>query len=1140
METALGAALDAVFSQAAAPDAFALATRLHSAYARERRGLYVGGESYLAVLDAWAAKADAPPKLIIGVSGLGKSALIANWIATRRATHRGDIIFEHYLGASPDSADPILLMSRLWEHLNQATGEETAAPGADADLIQLADALEQRLAAAAGFAERRGVTIFVALDGLDKLASEPSLRWLPRVLRPCVKLLASSLEGDAKAAAVERGWTELPIEPLALDDRRALLDRTLTAWGRNLSDARAEAILAHPLADQPLFLKTVLEELRSSATHASLDERIATYLGAIDMPGLFTRLLQRLEDDGEASFVERALSLIWASRAGLEETEILAITGAAPLSWTRLRNGLGGSLRDSAGRMSFSHDFLRSAVAEKYLNTDDKRSEAHSKVAGHFQHRQDTAAEAAEKLALATRAATRGFVRSHAKSGSPTPFNRRMEEVPWQIRQSKDWEGLADFLGDLDTLLFAWLRDSAEVRSYWAAVESHSGIRTSEIYAKALASTPDRTPYLGVIGLLLQALGHASDALAMWEVAVAEISPDRGIEYATAAIQLVRHLYHRGDFERALAVNTAAEQALRDAGQQAHVHHLLSQRSSFLLDQGRAQEALALEKQVEAECLAIEDLDGLGFSLVSQAGILKALGEDSAALEALTRAVKIRRDRGDPAALGAALSEKAQLLDKLGASDEAAQLHAEADRLLGRHEVGAFRAVYAFNKACALHEKDNLTEAIQIYEQVEAICRDQSEKPVLVRSLSQKAQALSSLDQHEKAKSALDEAEHIARSLDDRDLLRHVFASRALTLLYIGDHKGALAVHKEEEALARRHGPVSALVGSLANQAIAYSGGLRDQRKAAGPLIEAYGLARAQHLQEELGKVCGIAELVQGGLSNVGIDLCAEGHLDDGLVVLKEHEDFCRAFGFKDGLARSLEVQAMAHLQRRDGSAAAKAAQAAQDVLADEGDGELRGRLTAIWVSISGLTAERAQSLLSKNDLPGALEAFEDMCRQAELGKDAERIVIGRTMLGHLLIQSGDLRKAAAAAEHAHACRTKDTKAELLAALVDLLKKTASLLEDAAHRAIGANAWSDAIADITTRLRLYRLLGDEEEEARCYADEAMVRRAAGQSEEALTAARTGFRIAKAHGIDDIAALLLEVFGAAVKKAESRH
>lgn len=441
VETALGALLEARFPKAEAPDAFTETHRLHAAYARDRLlGPYVGGEPYIERLDRWMAEPGAPPMLITGASGGGKSALVAHWLQARRKTHPSEILFAHYLGASPDSADPMFLMMRLWEHLNRATGETVDLPTGNVELMDLAAGLAQRLEQAALHTERGSASIVIALDGLDKLSSEANLRWLPSGLRGNVRLLASSLDGEAKDAALARGWRTLPITLLDDTGRRELIADTLALWGKRPLPPRREArILGHPLAGLPLFLKTVLNELRVGATEAVLDARLDDYLAALDMPALFARVLVRLERDYGRDLVAHALSLVWAARAGLEEGEIIAITGATPFAWAKLRNGLDDNLRDQAGRIAFSHDFLRSAVAARYLSTDEARRDAHLALADRFDVRE--------------------------------PDARQAEELPYQLRAVEGWGRLEKLLLDLDRFELLRARGDEELLSYWRRLE---------------------------------------------------------------------------------------------------------------------------------------------------------------------------------------------------------------------------------------------------------------------------------------------------------------------------------------------------------------------------------------------------------------------------------------------------------------------------------------------------------------------------------------------------------------------------------------------------------------------------------------------------------------------------------------------
>ncbi len=1122
---AIDALLERDFQEAEAPDAFTLARRLHAAYARERRGLHVGANLYLDVLDRWADQDDAKPMLVTGASGGGKSTLIANWLLAWQRAHPNDIVFEHYLGASPDSADPVLLIRRLWELLNRATGASAEAPVQDRALV---DALPRRLAQASSFAARQGVRIFLALDGLDKLTRQQDFRWLPYTLPPRLKLLASSLEGEAQSAAPAGGWEYLTVEPLTGEEQRLFIERTLRAWGRELSPARKDRILEHTLASVPLFLKTVLDELRVSATEDALDSRLRTYLDATTIPDLFARVLERLEADCGVDLVKQAMTLIWASRAGLEESVIIAITGVAPLAWAKLNNGIGGALRDQDGRATFSHEFLRQAVETRFLASIDKRRAVHLDIANYFETHKDSAAEALAKTNMALQA-LKGAARYHQTS----PFDRRMEEVPWQHMKAAAWDRLANFLADLDTMLFAFLRNRSELRFYWTELERHSDLRAAGVYRTALNSTAGREHCYGPVGFLLKEMGRASDALLFLEAA-RELGPSRGIEYVAASTQFIDILHAQGELGRALAVSADAESALRSRGDLKHLPPILSQRASFMLDQGRLDEALMIEKQIEEVCIAQNDREALSTCLMDQASIWQRRGEHNDAAAALKRAEGIRRELGDAALLAAVLDQQADLRELRGESSVGAELRAQADRAFETHEDIGIRQAHLFNKACTLHEKDQLAEAIKLYDRVEKISRDTGEKKVLARSLSQKAMALAHSENTDAALAAIVEAEAIARSLEDARELMGVLARQAPILHSLGDGGAALAVHKEEEQLARKFNDPDALVASLANQAVVH-GALRDPLSAASLLMEAHEMATRRHLTPQVAKVRAIAKLVQQDIGNIAIDLHSRGDKNTAIAMFAAQERLCRTLELWTGLARSLIGRGTAQADAGDGEAATRAAEEAMEVLRREPNPELESHASGLLEASTGLIADKAKESLDRGDVRGALSFLEESSRLFKLCGRAERAITGLILQGMLWTRLGEADKAVAAAEDAHRLsRTGVTPAaqmevgSLISGLDQGLEKTAQLLVD-------ARSFEGAIQVARLRARLSASVGDDMRTVRLKANEAMLLRTAGRQDEALGTATEAYRLAKSLRAADVKSMLVGAFGSEIKQ-----
>ena len=76
----------------------------HEAFAEIRRRTYIGRPECFEALDRHVA-GDGGPLLLLGESGSGKSALLANWLAHWRQDHPKDCIVQHYIGGTADSAD---------------------------------------------------------------------------------------------------------------------------------------------------------------------------------------------------------------------------------------------------------------------------------------------------------------------------------------------------------------------------------------------------------------------------------------------------------------------------------------------------------------------------------------------------------------------------------------------------------------------------------------------------------------------------------------------------------------------------------------------------------------------------------------------------------------------------------------------------------------------------------------------------------------------------------------------------------------------------------------------------------------------------------------------------------------------------
>jgi nephrocystin-3 len=440
----LKAIIENQFPSEEVPDSLTRDAQGHAAFAEIRRRTYIGRPDYFDKLDRHAA-GDGPPLVLLGDSGCGKSALLANWIARWRETHPQDFIFQHYIGSTPDSAEHWRVMIRLVAEIKRWSNDPEDLPKSHDDLLR---DFPLWLAKARIRAEHVGVRFILVLDALNQLEDRDyarTLGWLPsHPFTGPLRLIVSTLEGETQKAVEERGWTSLRVGPLTVDERRRMIVDYLQRFSKKLDAPRLDRLTAAKAAANPLYLKILLDELRITGTHERLDERLNEYLAAPDIPSLLRQVLTRYQRDYDRDrpgLVSEALGLIWAARRGLTETEILRLLKPSNLSqlppaiWNPLRAALDEGLVDRGGILNFAHDFLRAAVEAEFVPDEEKRDELRLRLADDFE--------------------------------AQTVSTRSCDELPWLLQQIGARDRLRACLLDIDRFLEIRKRDQEELLRDW-------------------------------------------------------------------------------------------------------------------------------------------------------------------------------------------------------------------------------------------------------------------------------------------------------------------------------------------------------------------------------------------------------------------------------------------------------------------------------------------------------------------------------------------------------------------------------------------------------------------------------------------------------------------------------------------------
>jgi hypothetical protein len=394
------------------PDSHARESLDHQVFLESRTRAYVPLEGLFDRLDAWLIPPQPPetdsetprvpppsrPLIVRGESGGGKSALLAAWFS-RLDSRPHDAYpapafrFIHFVGGTPSSAHASSLLRRLLEDIRRAGAAPTGARLAT-DLHGLRTQLPVWLQT---LSERGGG--LVVLDALNQLSNplERNLDWWPERWPDNIRVVVSSLPGDTMRAMELRGWpvaaNTVVVEPLKPQQRRKVASEYLALFKKELEPRLLNTVLEAPQTRNPLFLRTVLEELRVRSTHDNLESHLKDLLQAHGPADLFVRVLKNLELDFETegeTIVHRLFEIMGRARRGLSESELLELLSRAerpaesPVPRGKLAPvflALEDSLVSRDGQLSFFHDYLRQAVEREYLDEEHERTEADAMLA---------------------------------------------------------------------------------------------------------------------------------------------------------------------------------------------------------------------------------------------------------------------------------------------------------------------------------------------------------------------------------------------------------------------------------------------------------------------------------------------------------------------------------------------------------------------------------------------------------------------------------------------------------------------------------------------------------------------------------------------------------------------------------------
>jgi NACHT domain- and WD repeat-containing protein len=430
---ALATVIDAELATAGSRPALERERDEHARFGAERRRHFVGRAEALESVRDYVAGAAPTPLAVVGVSGVGKTALMAQAAADAARAHPEAPTVVRFVGTTARSGVPRALLQDLLAELRRARAASEDTPAAYRDLVE---AFREELA------QERPTRVLVFIDALDQLGTqgeEVDLAWLPSELPASVRVVVSVAAGPLSALLARRlrAGAVVTIDPLPQTEAGELLRAWLADAGRTLQPhQRDEVLRSFSVLGLPLHLRLAFEEARRWPSFAAQEQtRLAD-----TVPGVIRDLLTRLSRDENhgALLVARSLGLLAASKSGLAEDELLDLLSEddevvadfrrrSPRSpelarlpdivWSRLFSDLEPYLneRSADGRalLAFYHRQLADVIDADFLAGDDRRAR-HAALAAYFGRQQLTLGGPTEPLANLRKLFELPFQQTHA------------------------------------------------------------------------------------------------------------------------------------------------------------------------------------------------------------------------------------------------------------------------------------------------------------------------------------------------------------------------------------------------------------------------------------------------------------------------------------------------------------------------------------------------------------------------------------------------------------------------------------------------------------------------------------------------------------------------------------------------------
>ena len=408
----------------------------HQIFAKSRQKIYITHAKNESILSEFIVS-DQDRLLLYGESGYGKSALIANYFEKFKKSSDSFVI-EHYIGGAGElSNDLHQMLRRIMLEIKEEFDLSDEVPSEPQKIMDEFALWLHRV-------KRPTIIVFDGYNQIEDEMKEKLFYYIPDKLER-VKLIITAIKDNYPID------NKYKIEPLTKEEQEKLVVDYLKEYGKEGIALKIQnQITKHPQTDNTLFLRTLLNEIRLLGDFDNVEKDIANYLQAKDLVELFIEIFERLESDYRENLAKEVLSLLYVSRDGLSEDNLMEIINQnstkklTRLEFSPLFLAVEEHLIDRGGLYGFFHDYIREALKNRYLNSEELVNVERRKIADYFE-------------------------------GGEID-NQRVRELPFQLYELKDKERLYNNLIDIDFFIFLFDTNIYELLKYFRYVSINFNI----------------------------------------------------------------------------------------------------------------------------------------------------------------------------------------------------------------------------------------------------------------------------------------------------------------------------------------------------------------------------------------------------------------------------------------------------------------------------------------------------------------------------------------------------------------------------------------------------------------------------------------------------------------------------------------